>query len=175
MKKVISVVGARPNFIKIAPVYRAFLPYRDKVIHKICHTGQHFDANMSKIFFEELEIPEPDFNLGIHGGSHSQQVAGIMTAFEQVLLDEQPDLVLMDIQMPGMNGIDASRKIREWEDEQEKSHVPILAMTADLEIQQISHYGAAGMNGLLSKPVNRQKLEEAIQGWAVRRELDGDK
>ena len=95
MKKVISVVGARPNFIKIAPVYRAFLPYKDKVVHKICHTGQHFDANMSKIFFEELEIPEPDFNLGIHGGSHSQQVAGIMTAFEQVLLDEKPDLVLV--------------------------------------------------------------------------------
>ncbi len=95
MYKVISVVGARPNFIKIAPIHRALLPYRDSVVHKICHTGQHFDANMSKIFFEELEIPEPDFNLGIHGGSHSQQVAGIMTAFEQVLLDEQPDLVLV--------------------------------------------------------------------------------
>jgi len=95
MKKIISVVGARPNFIKIAPVYRAFLPHHDSVIHKICHTGQHFDANMSKIFFEELEIPEPDFNLGIHGGSHSRQVAGIMTAFEEVLLTEKPDLILV--------------------------------------------------------------------------------
>ena len=93
--RIISVVGARPNFIKIAPVYRAFLKHKDTITHKICHTGQHFDANMSKIFFEELEIPEPDFNLGIHGGSHSQQVAGIMTKFEKVLLAEQPDLVLV--------------------------------------------------------------------------------
>jgi signal transduction histidine kinase/ActR/RegA family two-component response regulator len=83
---------------------------------------------------------------------------------------EPPNLVLMDIRMPGLDGIAATRKIREWEDEQEQSHVPILAMTADLEIRQISNYGAAGMNGLLSKPVTRDKLEEAIQGWAVRHE-----
>ena len=81
----------------------------------------------------------------------------------------QPDLVLMDIQMPGLNGIEATREIRAWEDDQQQNHVPILAMTADLEIKQISSYGAAGMNGLLSKPVNREKLEEAVQGWAVRR------
>ena len=85
---------------------------------------------------------------------------------------EPPDLVLMDIQMPGVDGITATRKIRKWEDEQEQSHVPILAMTADLEIRQISNYGAAGMNGLLSKPVTRDKLEEAIQGWAVRHETE---
>lgn len=85
---------------------------------------------------------------------------------------EPPDLVLMDIRMPGVDGITATRKIREWEDEQEQHHVPILAMTADLEIRQISGYGAAGMNGLLSKPVTRENLEEAIQGWAVRHETD---
>ncbi len=95
MKKIISVVGARPNFIKIAPLHRALLPLSDRIEHKICHTGQHFDENMSKIFFEELEIPEPDFNLGIHGGSHATQVAGIMTAFEEVLLNERPDMVLV--------------------------------------------------------------------------------
>jgi signal transduction histidine kinase/CheY-like chemotaxis protein len=83
---------------------------------------------------------------------------------------EPPDLVLMDIRMPGLDGIAATRTIRTWEDEQKQSHVPILAMTADLEIRQISNYGAAGMNGLLSKPVTRDKLEEAIQGWAVRHE-----
>jgi len=95
MIKIISVVGARPNFIKIAPVYRAFRKYTDKVIHKICHTGQHFDTNMSRVFFEELEIPAPDFNLGIHGGSHARQVAKIMMEFEKVLLQEKPDLILV--------------------------------------------------------------------------------
>lgn len=88
---------------------------------------------------------------------------------------EPPDLVLMDIRMPGVDGITATRKIREWEDEQEQTHVPILAMTADLEIRQISNYGAAGMNGLLSKPVTREKLEEAIQGWAIRQETELDR
>ena len=95
MIKIISVVGARPNFIKIAPVYRAFQKYTDRAIHKICHTGQHFDTNMSRVFFEELEIPAPDFNLGIHGGSHARQVAKIMMEFEKVLLQEKPDLILV--------------------------------------------------------------------------------
>lgn len=93
--KIISVVGARPNFIKIAPVHRAFQKYGAKVFHKICHTGQHFDKNMSRVFFEELEMPEPDFHLGVSGGSHSEQVAGIMIEFEKILNQEKPDLVLV--------------------------------------------------------------------------------
>ncbi len=95
MKKVISVVGARPNFVKIAPVHRAFMQHRDVVEHKICHTGQHFDKKMSQIFFDELEMPVPDFNLGVGGGSHAQQTAKIMVEFEQVLLAEKPDLVIV--------------------------------------------------------------------------------
>jgi UDP-N-acetylglucosamine 2-epimerase (non-hydrolysing) len=71
--KIISVVGARPNFIKIAPVHKAFQEYKDIIDHKICHTGQHFDEKMSKVFFEELEMPRPDFYLGISGGSHAGQ------------------------------------------------------------------------------------------------------
>lgn len=61
MHKIISVVGARPNFIKIAPVHKAFMPLSDKIDHKICHKGQHFDEKMSKIFFDELEIPNRIF------------------------------------------------------------------------------------------------------------------
>jgi UDP-N-acetylglucosamine 2-epimerase (non-hydrolysing) len=95
VKKIISVVGARPNFIKIAPIHKAFLPYRDTVQHLICHTGQHFDKKMSDIFFEELGIPRPDFSLGIGGGSHAEQTARIMVAFEKVLLQEKPDLVIV--------------------------------------------------------------------------------
>lgn len=93
--KIISVVGARPNFIKIAPIHKAFLKFKDKVEHKICHTGQHFDEKMSKVFFEELEMPRPDFYLGIGGGSHASQTARIMLAFEEVLEKEKPDLIIV--------------------------------------------------------------------------------
>ncbi len=95
MKKVISVVGARPNFIKIAPIHKAFLKYEDRIQHLICHTGQHFDRKMSSIFFDELEIPKPDFSLGIGGGSHAEQTARIMIAFEKILLEEKPDLIIV--------------------------------------------------------------------------------
>ncbi len=95
MKKIISVVGARPNFIKIAPVHKAFQAYKDTHTHLICHTGQHFDEKMSKIFFDELEMPKPDFYLGIGGGSHAEQTARVMVAFEKVLLEEKPDLVIV--------------------------------------------------------------------------------
>ncbi len=84
MKKIISVVGARPNFMKVAPIHRAFQKYKDEIQHKICHTGQHYDDNMSKIFFDELELPEPDFYLGIGSGSHAEQTAKIMIEFEKI-------------------------------------------------------------------------------------------
>jgi len=79
----------------------------------------------------------------------------------------QPDLVLMDIQMPDMSGIEASKLIRAWETENRVHRVPILAMTADVEVHKVTRYGEAGMNDLLGKPVNRDKLEEAVTGWAV--------
>jgi len=92
--KVISVVGARPNFIKIAPLDREFKRYPE-INHLICHTGQHFDKNMSSVFFEQLGITEPAFNLGVSGGSHAKQVAAVMTAFEEILLTEKPDLIVV--------------------------------------------------------------------------------
>ncbi len=95
MKKVISVVGARPNFMKIAPIHKAFLKYKDTVTHLICHTGQHYDEKMSKVFFEDLELPKPDFYLGIGSGSHAEQTGKIMMEFEKILLEEKPDLVLV--------------------------------------------------------------------------------
>ena len=95
MKKVISVVGARPNFMKIAPIHKAFKKYSDSIKHIICHTGQHYDQKMSKIFFEELELPNPDFYLGVGSGSHAEQTAQIMIEFEKILLKENPDLVIV--------------------------------------------------------------------------------
>lgn len=91
----LSVVGARPNFMKVAPLHRALLPYADRVRHLICHTGQHYDEKMSKIFFDDLELPQPDIYLGVGSGSHAEQTARVMMAFEQVLLEHKPDLVIV--------------------------------------------------------------------------------
>jgi UDP-N-acetylglucosamine 2-epimerase (non-hydrolysing) len=95
MKKVISVVGARPNFMKIAPIHFEFLKHKDIVRHLICHTGQHYDEKMSKVFFDELGLPKPDFYLGVGSGSHAVQTAGVMINFEKIMLEEKPDLVIV--------------------------------------------------------------------------------
>ncbi len=93
--KIISVVGARPNFMKVAPLHKEFNKHQDKVKHLICHTGQHYDEKMSKVFFDELELPKPHFYLGVGGGSHAEQTAKIMIEFEKILLIEKPDVVLV--------------------------------------------------------------------------------
>src|SRR5450432_3924604 len=91
--KIINIVGARPNFIKIAPIMAA---YKNSAIEPmLVHTGQHYDQRMSDLFFRELGIPEPDINLGIGSGSHAQQTAAIMTAFEPIMLQHKPDAVLV--------------------------------------------------------------------------------
>jgi UDP-N-acetylglucosamine 2-epimerase (non-hydrolysing) len=94
MKKIISVVGARPNFMKIAPIHKEFLNFAE-INHLICHTGQHYDKKMSEIFFTDLELPKPDFYLGVGSGSHAEQTAGIMVKFEKVLENEKPDLIIV--------------------------------------------------------------------------------
>jgi len=93
-EKIISVVGARPNFMKVAPVHRAMESVAVGV-HRICHTGQHYDERMSRVFFEELEMPRPDWYLGVGSGSHAVQTAKIMVEFEKVVMAEKPDLVLV--------------------------------------------------------------------------------
>lgn len=80
--------------MKVAPLHKEFIKATD-VVHRIVHTGQHYDANMSKIFFEDLGLPQPDIYLGIGSGSHAVQTAKIMIEFEQVILREKPDLVIV--------------------------------------------------------------------------------
>ena len=109
-KKIIQVVGARPNFMKVAPLHRAFIKYLE-VQSLIVHTGQHSDANMSEVFLNQLDLPRPDFFLGVSGGSHTQMMAGIMSEFEKVLETEKPDLVIVvgDVNSTFACGLTASR------------------------------------------------------------------
>jgi len=92
--KIVNVVGARPNLMKMAPLMDAFAA-RPGIEALLVHTGQHYDANMSDLFFRQLGIPEPDLNLGVGSGSHAQQTAEIMKGFEPVLLEHRPDAVLV--------------------------------------------------------------------------------
>ena len=97
--KIISVVGARPNFMKIAPfiheVIRHNKTHGNTIHHTLVHTGQHYDDRMSKAFFEALNIPEADINLGIGSGTHAEQVGNTMISFEKVLMDKRPDWVIV--------------------------------------------------------------------------------
>lgn len=91
--KVITVIGARPQFIKAAVVSNAF---RSRGIQEvILHTGQHFDSNMSDVFFEELGIPKPSYNLGVGGGTHGQNTGRMVEGIERILIDEKPDWLLV--------------------------------------------------------------------------------
>lgn len=90
--KIVTVVGARPQFIKAAVVSHVL---RKKHQEILVHTGQHFDYNMSEQFFKELDIPDPDYNLGISGGTHAQMTGKMMIAIEEVLIKEQPDWLLV--------------------------------------------------------------------------------
>ncbi|MGO9635092.1 MAG: non-hydrolyzing UDP-N-acetylglucosamine 2-epimerase, partial [Steroidobacteraceae bacterium] len=93
--KILLVAGARPNFVKIAPLMRALAARGNHFDTKLVHTGQHYDASMSESFFEELGIPQPDFRLDVGSYSHAQQTARIMMAFEAVCCAEKPKLVVV--------------------------------------------------------------------------------
>ncbi len=92
--KIINVCGARPNFMKTAPLMRAYRAHQG-LQPLIVHTGQHYDANMSELFFRQLQIPEPDINLGVGSASHAVQTAEIMARFEPVLLEHKPQWVVV--------------------------------------------------------------------------------
>ncbi len=120
--KLITVIGARPQFVKAAAVSRAFREFSG-IEEKIIHTGQHFDANMSDIFFEEMDIPRPHFNLGINSLSHGAMTGRMLELIEGVLLAEKPDALLVygDTNST-LAGALAARKL----------HIPVMHVEAGL-------------------------------------------
>ena len=92
-KSIYVVAGARPNFMKIAPLIKEF--QKEKINFKLIHTGQHYDYNMSNVFFDDLGIPEPDVHLNVGSASHAVQTANIMIEFEKIIIKEKPSLVIV--------------------------------------------------------------------------------
>jgi UDP-N-acetylglucosamine 2-epimerase (non-hydrolysing) len=95
MLKILHVAGARPNFPKIAPIMSQIARHPDEFQQLLVHTGQHYDERMSDVFFRDLALPQPDIYLGVGSGTHAQQTARIMLAFEEVVLREAPDWVIV--------------------------------------------------------------------------------
>lgn len=122
--KVVTIVGARPQFVKAAAVSRAIREgYSGHIDEVLVHTGQHFDANMSSVFFDELDIPHPRYNLEISGGHHGAMTGRMLEAIENVLLQEQPDWVLIygDTNSTLAGGLAAA-----------KLHIPVVHVEAGL-------------------------------------------
>jgi len=95
VKRILHVVGARPNYMKIAPIVREMAKFPSDFAQTLVHTGQHYDENMSKLFFDELEMPRPDHNLEVGSGTHAAQTAQVMLRFEAVIEQFKPDWVLV--------------------------------------------------------------------------------
>ena len=122
--KIVTVIGARPQIIKAAALSRAIKEhFKNEVQEVIVHTGQHYDDNMSQVFFDELGIPQPDYNLGVGSASHGVQTAKMIEGIEEIILKEKPDyLVLYGDTNSTLAGAIAASKI----------HVPIVHIEAGL-------------------------------------------
>ncbi len=93
--KIINVVGARPNFMKMAPIIQAMSQFPEQFDQILVHTGQHYDEHMSKAFFDDLGMPKPDIDLNVGSGTQAEQTGRIMVEFEKVCIEKQPDLVIV--------------------------------------------------------------------------------
>ena len=128
-KKIFLIAAARPNFMKVAPLWRAMAQRPESLRPMLIHTGQHYDKNMSDVFFEDLGLPTPDVHLGVGGGSHAQQTAGVMVKFEELCLAEKPDLVMVvgDVNATMATSVTAA-----------KLHIPVAHVEAGLRSRDMT-------------------------------------
>ena len=164
MKKIITVIGARPQIIKAAAISRAIKNnFSDKILEVIVHTGQHYDENMSQIFFEELEIPFPNYNLNVGSGSHGEQTAKMLEGLENIYLQEKPDAVIVygDTNSTIAGALAAA-----------KIHIPVIHIEAGLRSfnkampEEINRIACDHMSTLLFTPSetgHRNLLHEGIK------------
>jgi UDP-GlcNAc3NAcA epimerase len=123
-KKIISIIGARPQIIKSSAISRAIrMKFQNEIEELIVHTGQHYDENMSEVFFEEMQIPKPHFNLNVGSGSHGLQTAKMIEGLETIFLTEKPDAVVVygDTNSTIAGGLAAA-----------KIHIPLVHIEAGL-------------------------------------------
>lgn len=128
-KKIFLIAAARPNFMKVAPLWRALDARSDVFRPVLVHTGQHYDRNMSDVFFEDLGLPKPDVHLGVGGGSHAEQTAGVMVKFEELCLREKPDLVMV---VGDVNATMATTVVAA------KLHIPVAHVEAGLRSRDMT-------------------------------------
>jgi len=164
MKKIIAVIGARPQIIKAAAISRAIKNnFSDKILEVIVHTGQHYDENMSQIFFEELEIPFPNYNLNVGSGSHGEQTAKMLEGLENIYVQEKPDAVIVygDTNSTIAAALAAA-----------KIHIPVIHIEAGLRSfnkampEEINRIACDHMSTLLFTPSetgHRNLLNEGIK------------
>ena len=163
--KIVNVVGARPNFMKISPIIRAINSHNNRIHSSrgknnsildsmLVHTGQHYDYKMSRVFFDELEIPKPDIHLGVGSGSHAEQTGNVMIAFEKILLKAKPDLVLVvgDVNSTFSCALAAA-----------KLHIPVAHVEA----------GLRSFDRLMPEEINRV-LTDAISDFLFTPSVDAD-
>lgn len=161
---IVHVVGARPNFMKVAPVHAALAARGTRQM--LVHTGQHYDANMSDVFFSELGIPAPDVNLGVGSGSHAQQTAAIMSRFEHVVLKAKPDMVVV---YGDVNSTMAATLVSA------KLHVPVAHVEAGLRSfdqempEEINRRVTDVLAGLLFTPSEDANLHLESEGVPANR------
>ena len=173
--RIVSIVGARPQFVKLAPICRAIEAHNaatsEPIRHLIVHTGQHYDPELSDIFFDELEIPKPDINLGVGSGPHGQQTGRMLEQFERFLLETKPDAVIV---YGDTNSTIAGALVAA------KQHVKVVHVEAGLRSfnrlmpEEINRIATDHVSDVLYAPTQTAMKLISREGLAARAELSGD-